>query len=55
VLPELASAYTDRSWVRPGMFLRGSSAVRAFTSAGWTWGGTFRSLKDYMHFSQTGG
>lgn len=55
VLPELASAYTDRSWVRPGMFLPRSSAVRAFTSAGWTWGGTFRSLKDYMHFSQTGG
>ena len=54
VLPELASAYTHRSWVRPGMFLKGSSEVRAFTNAGWTWGGTFRSLKDYMHFSETG-
>lgn len=28
--------------------------VRAFTSRGWTWGGTWSSSKDYMHFSLTG-
>jgi hypothetical protein len=55
VLPELASAYLDRGWVRPGMFEPGSAAVRAFTDEGWTWGGTFRSLKDFQHFSLTGG
>ncbi len=55
VLPELASAYTDRGWVRRGMFEPGSSAVRAFTREGFTWGGTFRSLKDYQHMSATGG
>ena len=54
VLPELASAYRDRSWHRPGMFLRGSAAVAAFTRAGWTWGGDFRRPKDYQHFSLTG-
>jgi hypothetical protein len=54
VLPELASAYTDRSWVRPGMIRAGSRAAHAFTREGWTWGGTFRSLKDYMHFSENG-
>ncbi len=54
VLPELASAYVDRSLVRPGMLLRGSAPVGAFTTAGWTWGGDFRSLKDYQHFSLTG-
>jgi hypothetical protein len=54
VIPELASAYTVRAWVRPGMLLPGSPAVRAFARAGWTWGGTWHSLKDYMHFSQTG-
>jgi hypothetical protein len=54
VLPELASAYVDRSWVRPGMLLPRSAAVRAFTDAGWTWGGTFRRPKDYQHFSLTG-
>ena len=54
VLPELASAYVDRHWIRPGMFLRGSAAVHAFTDQGFTWGGDFRSLKDYQHFSLTG-
>jgi hypothetical protein len=54
VLPELASAYKDRGWKRGGMFLPGSAAVRAFTSQGWTWGGTWRSSKDYMHFSADG-
>jgi hypothetical protein len=54
VLPELASAYRDRSWDRPGMMQAGSAAVRAFTQEGWTWGGDFRSLRDYQHFSLTG-
>ena len=54
VLPELASAYIDRGWVRPGMILRDSPAARAFTRQGWTWGGNFSSLKDYMHFSENG-
>lgn len=55
VLPELASAYLDRRWVRPGMLQPGSAAVLAFQREGWTWGGTFKSLKDYQHFSVTGG
>ena len=54
VLPELASAYTDRRWARPGMHLVGGPAVEAFSSVGWTWGGTWRSTKDPMHFSLTG-
>ena len=54
VLPELASAYADRDSARPGMFLTDSTAVRAFTAIGWTWGGTYRSSKDYMHFSLSG-
>ncbi len=28
--------------------------VRAFNKRGWTWGGTWKSSKDYMHFSLTG-
>jgi hypothetical protein len=54
VLPERASAYLDRSWVRPGMVLPGGVAVRAFADIGWTWGGTFRQSVDSMHFSATG-
>ncbi len=29
--------------------------MRAFRSRGWTWGGEWNSLKDYMHFSYLGG
>ncbi len=54
VLPELASAYVDRGRHRPGMIRAGDVAVRAFTAAGWTWGGTWSSPRDLMHFSATG-
>ena len=54
VIPELASAYTDRSDERPGMIERGGVVVRAFTAIGWTWGATFSAPKDTMHFSATG-
>ncbi len=52
--PELAGAYTDRTWKRPGMILEGDAVTRAFDSIGWEWGGRWRSLKDWMHFSQNG-
>jgi hypothetical protein len=55
VLPELATAYLDRGDVRAGMILPDGPVVRAFASVGWKWGGDFRSLKDYMHFSASGG
>ncbi len=54
VLPELASSYLDRNKVRPGMITPNGVVVRAFESIGWTWGGTWSSLKDYQHFSQNG-
>jgi hypothetical protein len=54
VLPELASAYLDRTWARPGMHAADGPAVRAFTAAGWTWGGSWRTTQDPMHFSLTG-
>jgi hypothetical protein len=54
VLPELASAYEDRSRARPGMIRRGDVVTSAFADIGWTWGGDWRSQKDFMHFSATG-
>ena len=54
VLPELASAYLDRSWRRPGMILPGGVVTRAFDDVGWTWGGNFSSVSDLMHFSANG-
>ncbi len=54
VLPELASSYLDRDDVRAGMITPDGVVVRAFESIGWTWGGTWSSLKDYQHFSLNG-
>lgn len=54
VLPELASAYLNRGWVRPGMVLPGDATVRAFASIGWQWGGSWTAPRDLMHFTRTG-
>jgi hypothetical protein len=54
VVPELASAYTDRSWRRPGMIVEGDVVTEAFAAIGWTWGATFSAPVDTMHFSATG-
>ncbi|HAS09029.1 MAG TPA: hypothetical protein DCS55_00680, partial [Acidimicrobiaceae bacterium] len=51
VLPELATAYVDRTEVRPGMLT--VDDVAGFTGAGWGWGGHWRSLQDHMHVSAT--
>ena len=54
VAPELASAYVDRTWERPGMISEGDRVTQAFDAIGWGWGGRWSSLKDWMHFSLTG-
>lgn len=54
VLPELAESYLDRGRKRAGMILGGDVVVRAFSSIGWEWGGSWSSLKDYQHFSSNG-
>ena len=54
VLPELASVYLDRGWIRPGMITPHGPARRAFASIGWGWGGAWSSLNDHQHFSVNG-
>jgi hypothetical protein len=54
VLPELASSYLDRDERRAGMVQPDDVVVRAFAAIGWEWGGDWRSLKDYQHFSRNG-
>jgi D-alanyl-D-alanine carboxypeptidase len=54
VAPELARAYRNREWVRPGMIVPGDVVTQAFAGLGWGWGGDWISLKDWMHFSQNG-
>jgi hypothetical protein len=55
VLPELASVYLDRTDQRPGMIAAGDGVVQAFVQIGWGWGGNWSTLKDWMHFSLSGG
>jgi hypothetical protein len=47
--------YLDRSRVRPGMALEGGRLVAAFDAVGWAWGGRWSGIKDYQHFSASGG
>lgn len=54
VVPELASAYLDRSRTSPGVIHDGDAVVAAFAAVGWSWGGDWNSLKDYQHFSANG-
>lgn len=37
---------------KPGTLTRYSPVVRAFKRLGWTWGGDWKSLKDYQHFEK---
>jgi len=54
VLRHIAKPYRDRSLHRKGMIHEGDIVVRSFARIGWEWGGHWRTLKDYMHFSLTG-
>lgn len=37
---------------KPGTLSRKSPVVELFIKKGWTWGGTWKSLKDYQHFQK---
>jgi len=54
VLDPASAPYTDRTRRDPGMIRTGEVVVEAFAAIGWEWGGNFRSIKDYQHFSQSG-
>jgi hypothetical protein len=54
VRPRKGEKYADRSRDGVGMIHDGDVVVRAFTRAGWGWGGHWSSSKDYQHFSASG-
>jgi len=51
VSPPAGRAFLDRGSYRKGMAVEGGVLVRAFTAAGWKWGGPWG---DYQHFSTNG-
>jgi D-alanyl-D-alanine carboxypeptidase len=54
VSPPGGRVYANRSRQRKGMIRANDEVVRAFAAVGWRWGGHWRSLKDYQHFSANG-
>jgi D-alanyl-D-alanine carboxypeptidase len=54
VSPPAGRPYANRARRAAGMVHAGDAVVRAFVAAGWEWGGTWRSARDYQHFSATG-
>ncbi len=50
--PDSAAAYADRSRDFPGKIDKKDLCYRLFTDRGWEWGGDWRTVKDYQHFSK---
>jgi hypothetical protein len=54
VLPPVGTPFVDRSVLRPGMIVPGDVVTRTVRTLGWGWGGSWSSVRDYMHVSSTG-
>ncbi len=54
ILPPTGAAFADRSTHNPGLIREGDIVVQSFDAIGWNWGGRWRTVKDYQHFSLTG-
>lgn len=53
--PAAGRLYTSRKRRKhKAMIMRNDAVVRAFRKVGWRWGGHWRSVKDYQHFSKNG-
>jgi hypothetical protein len=52
VFPPAGAEFTDRRRKAPGLLRDGDRAVAAFTRRGWTWGGSWKSMRDYQHFEK---
>lgn len=54
VLPAAGAEYTNRSGDCPYYIREGDACYEAFTMRGFTWGGEWKSRKDYQHFEKAG-
>ncbi|KXG75480.1 M15 family metallopeptidase [Thermotalea metallivorans] len=52
VSPEAGRDYLDRTNVRKGMIIKDDACYKAFKDRGWTWGGEWKTVKDYQHFEK---
>jgi len=54
VTPPLGAGFAYRAMGGQGMVTDPGVVVQAFKSIGWKWGGDWKTVKDYMHFSSNG-
>ncbi len=52
--PPAAAFWANRSRSSPAPIAHGDRAWSAFSAIGWTWGGDWSSLQDYVHSSANG-
>jgi len=52
VSPAEATEYINRKNVKKGMIIKNDPCYEAFIKRGWTWGGEWKTLKDYQHFEK---
>ncbi len=53
LLPLNGEKYLVREQLIPGMISPKTSIYKIFTENNWTWGGDWRTIKDYHHFEKT--
>lgn len=53
IMPENGVKYADRSKAFPHKIDHDDLAYKLFKSRGWTWGGDWKTQKDYQHFYKT--
>lgn len=52
IMPDAGKDYIDRETYQQGMIILDDPCYTAFTSRGWIWGGSWKSIKDYQHFEK---
>ena len=52
VLPKSGREHLDRTLNEKGSITKDSECVEIFEKYGWTWGGNWKTLKDYQHFEK---
>ena len=53
ILPKGAEKFCNREQDIPGLIKEGDCCFQAFIKRGYTWGGNWKSLKDYQHFEKS--
>jgi hypothetical protein len=53
ISPASGTNYVNRKKFQNGMIIKNDVCYKAFKDRGWTWGGEWKTMKDYQHFQKT--